>query len=118
MSAAPKISFTPEEYLSLEREATEKSEYLNGEIYAMAGGSPTHNAIAFNVSTAIGPQIKGGPCRGYSSDMRIQVDETGLYTYSDGVFVCGEPRFDDVKKDNLLNPTLIVEVLSPTTEGY
>jgi Uma2 family endonuclease len=118
MAAVPKIRYTPEQYLALDRAATQKSQYYAGEIFAMAGGSPAHNAIAFNVAVALGPLLRGRGCRGYSSDMRIKVSESGLYTYADVVVVCGQPRFDNDHQDTLLNPTLIVEVLSPTTEAY
>src|SRR5712692_10164216 len=109
---------TPEEYLARERDAEHKSEYFDGEIFAMAGGSPQHSAIIFNVNGLLFPQLRGGPCRGFNSDMRVKVSETGLYTYPDLVVLCGEPQFDDEHQDTLLNPTLIVEVLSPTTKAY
>jgi len=109
---------TPDEYLARERVAETRSEYFDGEIFAMAGGTPQHSAISFNVTVALGPQLRGGPCRGFNGDLRIKVSETGLYNYPDLVILCGEARFDDQKRDTLLNPTLIVEVLSPTTEAY
>lgn len=110
--------YTPEEYLALERKATYKSEYLNGQIFAMVGASRAHNLIASNVSREISLQLKGRPCEVYVSDMRVKVSLTGLYTYPDVVAVCGEPQFDDAERDTLLNPTIIIEVLSPSTEAY
>jgi Uma2 family endonuclease len=117
-SPAMKPDVTPAEYLARERAADTKSEYLDGEIFAKAGGTPQHSAIIFNVTVALGPQLRGGPCRGFNSDLRVKVSETGLYTYPDLMVLCGEARFDDEHRDTLLNPTLIVEVLSPTTEAY
>jgi Uma2 family endonuclease len=118
MASLPKTLVTPEEYLTREREAETRSEFFAGEIFAMAGASEEHNTIAFNVAGELHSQLKGRPCRGYSGDMRVRVSETGLYTYPDVVIVCGEPLFEDERRDTLLNPTLIVEVLSPTTEAY
>lgn len=110
--------YTPEEYLALERKAEYKSEYLEGQIYAMTGASREHNLIAGNVFREFGTQLRGRPCEVYTSDMRVKVSPTGLYTYPDVVAVCGEPRFEDAHVDTLLNPTLIVEVLSDSTEAY
>ena len=84
----------------------------------MAGGTPQHSAITFNVAAALRRQLRGSPCRGFNGDLRIKVSETGLYTYPDVVVVCGEPQFEDAQVDTLLNPTLIIEVLSRTTEAY
>jgi Uma2 family endonuclease len=109
---------TPEQYLALERQAECKSEYFDGEIFAMAGGSREHNLIVGNVVHELGTQLKGRPCETYPSDMRVKVTESGLYTYPDVVVACGETQFEDEQGDTLLNPTLIIEVLSPTTEGY
>jgi Uma2 family endonuclease len=117
-SAAVQTYFTPEEYLTLERKATTKSEYLNGQIYAMAGASREHNLITTNISTQFNVQLSEKPCEVYASDMRVKISPTGLYTYPDVVVVCNEPRFEDTHIDTLLNPTLLVEVLSPSTEAY
>jgi Uma2 family endonuclease len=84
----------------------------------MAGASRQHNLITFNFGAELGAQLKDRPCEAYSSVMRVLIGPTGLYTYPDVVAVCGEPRFADSELDTLLNPTLIVEVLSPSTEGY
>ncbi len=110
--------YTPEEYLALERKATQKSEYVNGQVFAMSGASRAHNLIAGNVYREISSQLKGRPCEAYVSDMRVKVSTTGLYSYPDVVAVCGEIRFDDEQKDTLLNPTVLVEILSSSTEAY
>jgi Uma2 family endonuclease len=117
MSAAPKPHFTPEQYLELERQAEYKSEYFAGEIFAMAGASPEHSLITANVTAAIGPQLRDGPCAPYSSDLKVRATEE-LYTYPDLTVVCGEPEYAGREREVLLNPTLIVEVLSPTTEAW
>lgn len=117
-SAAAKTRYTPEQYLALERKAEFKSEYFDGFIEAMSGTTRLHNLVAGNLLREIGNQLKGRPCEVYTADMRVRVSPTGLYTYPDVVAVCGEPRFLDGEFDTLLNPTLIVEVLSPSTEAY
>ena len=118
MSLQPKTRFTPEEYLAIERQAERKSEYFNGEIFAMAGASRKHNLIVGNVFACLHRQLRKRPCEAYSNDMRIKASSTGLYTYPDVVIVCGTPQFDDEEKDTLLNPILIIEILSKTTESY
>jgi len=118
MSLQPQQRYTPEEYLALERKAEYKSEYLAGEIFAMSGASERHNLITLNVAAALHAQFRDRPCRAYTSDMRVKVSPTGLYTYPDVVALCGEPQFDDEQRDTLLNPTVIIEVLSPSTEAY
>jgi Uma2 family endonuclease len=119
MASATEVPrFTPEQYLALERKANSKSEYDNGFIWAMAGASRAHNLIAGNLHGEIRSQLKGRPCEAYTNDMRLQVTPTGLYTYPDVMAVCGEPRFLDDETDTLLNPTMIAEVLSPSTEAY
>ena len=109
---------TAVEYLALDRESDVKSEFVDGHIYAMTGASRAHNLIAGNVFRNLANQLDGRPCESYVSDMRVKVSETGLYTYPDVVVVCGEPRFEDEHVDTLLNPTVIIEVLSPSTEAY
>ncbi len=112
-----KTSFiTAEEYLAREREAEFKSEYLNGEIFAMAGASRPHNLIAGNIYAKLHAQLEHRSCNVYPSDMRLKVSSSGLYTYPDVMVVCGEEHFDDNEEDTLLNPILIVEVLSKSTE--
>ncbi|MGA8346959.1 MAG: Uma2 family endonuclease [Isosphaeraceae bacterium] len=117
-SAATKIRFTPQEYLALERKSETRNEYYNGEIFAMAGASREHNLTVANLLRDIGNQLEDRPCESYPSDMRVFIEATGLYTYPDVSVVCGEPRFQDREVDTLLNPTVIVEVLSPSTEAY
>ncbi len=116
-SAAEKIRYTPAEYLALERKAAYKSEYLNGFIYAMAGATREHNLIAVNLSRELSSALRHRPCEVYAGDMRVRVSDTGLYTYPDVVAVCGGPRFEDGELDTLVNPTVIIEVLSPSTEA-
>jgi len=118
MSAQPQHYYTPEEYLDLERTAEYKSEYLAGEIIAMSGATEDHNVIALNISALLRNTFRGRPCRAYMSDMRVRVTANGLYTYPDIVAVCGLREFADTRRDTLLNPTVIFEVLSPSTEGY
>ncbi|CAN5820298.1 Uma2 family endonuclease [soil metagenome] len=107
---------SPEEYLVAEREAEQKSEYFGGEVVAFAGASPAHNAIVFNLAGVLYPQLRGRPCRGFPSDLRVHNPVTGSFTYPDVVVVCGEPVFHDQQRDTLLNPTLVVEILSESTE--
>ena len=117
-SSATAAYYTAAEYLALERRATYKSEYVGGHIIAMSGASRRHNLIAANISRELSSQLRGRPCESYISDMRVRVSETGLYTYPDVVAVCGDIRFADEQTDTLLNPTVIVEVLSASTEAY
>ena len=118
MSTQPQTYLTPEEYLAFEREAEVKHEYYAGEIFAFARASRQHNLMVANVIRELGNEVKGRPCEVYPSDMRVRVSPKGLYTYPDITVVCGEARFGDEHSDTLLNPTVIVEVLSPSTEGY
>ena len=118
MSAATKLKFTPEEYLTCERRAEFKSEYFRGEIFAMAGASYEHTLIKDNLARKIGNQLEPGPCRVLTSDMRVKVEAAGLYTYPDIAIVCDEPKFEDAMFDTLLNPRVIIEVLSDSTEKY
>jgi Uma2 family endonuclease len=118
MSSQAKTLLTPEEYLAIEREAEFKSEYYKGEVFAFAGASLRHNLISANILANIHTQLRGGPCSAFPSDMRITMPQTPHYTYADVVVVCGQPILDDDFKDNLLNPIVIVEVLSPSTERY
>ena len=118
MNAIPKRKLTPEEYLEIERRAEYKSEYFNGEIFAMAGAKRNHNKIVGNLTGLVWQHLKDKDCEFYPSDMRVFVPKTGLYTYPDVVVVCGEPKFQDKVFDTLLNPNLLIEVLSESTEGY
>lgn len=117
-SVAVQSHLTPAEYLALERKATTKSEYFDGQIYAMSGASRAHNLIVANLLSALHPQLSKRDCEVYANDMRVKVDVTGLYTYPDVLVVCDEPRFEDASLDTLLNPNVLVEVLSPSTEAY
>jgi len=118
MAMQPKPRITPEEYLAQERAAERKSEYFDGEVFAMAGASPAHALIVTNVVAELRDKLRSRDCTVYSSDLRVKVGATGLYTYPDVVVVCGEPQFDDEQEDTLLNPNVIVEVLSKSTQDY
>ena len=117
-SVAAQTYLTPEEYLAFERKATTKHEYLNGQIVAMSGASFAHNFITANIAIHLGIQLMDGECRVVTNDMRVKAIQTESYFYPDVVVVCGEPRAEDDAFDTLLNPTLIVEILSPSTETY
>ncbi|HYV06815.1 MAG TPA: Uma2 family endonuclease, partial [Blastocatellia bacterium] len=118
MASNPTTRYTPEEYLAYERASDTKHEYLNGEIFAMGGASSRHVLIVTNLVVELGSQVKGGPCLVYSTDLRVKVSPTGLYTYPDVIAVCNNPEFSDEQKDTLLNPVLIIEVLSDSTKDY
>ena len=117
MSAQPKHLFTEEQYLEIERKAETKSEFYNGEMFAMAGARSAHNDLVWSLISLLSPQLRP-PCRGYPSDMRVRINDTGLYTYPDVIVVCGKRQFSDATRDTLLNPSLVFEVLSPSTEAY
>lgn len=118
MSTAPHRLLTEAEYLAIERSARTKSDFYAGEMYAMAGAKRKHNLIVSNLIRVLGNQLQSKPCEIYPADMRVKVDQTGLYTYPDVVVVCGEPEFLDEHEDTLLNPTLLIEVLSESTYQY
>ncbi len=118
MSSLPERRYTPAEYLALDRAAERKSQYYAGEMFAMSGASRRHNLIVTNLVRELSGLLRSRPCEVYPSDMRVKVSRTGLYTYPDVTVVCGEPRFEDEQVDILLNPTLIIEVLSDSTEDY
>ena len=118
MSAQPQPRLTPEQYLEVERAAQFRSEYYNGRMYAMSGGTHPHAIVIGNLARELGVALKKGPCVVTTSDMRVRVSKTGLYTYPDIVVVCDPPRYGDGRHDTVLNPALIVEVLSPSTEAY
>ncbi len=109
MSPPVKNSYTPEEYLALEEAADYKSEYYQGEIFMMAGGSVNHNAISSNINTELNLALRSRPCRVFSSDMKVLVSQKGYYTYTDSMVVCGEVETD---------PLVIVEVLSPSSQDF
>jgi len=106
------------EYLSIERQSEIRHEFLDGHVYAMAGESVAHSTICFNLAVTIGAQLKDTPCRGFSPNMKVRAGEKGLYAYPDLMVACGEPAFQDERGDVLLNPVVIFEVLSPSTEAY
>jgi Uma2 family endonuclease len=118
MATAALNHYTPEEYLALERNAEFKSEYLDGRIVAMTGASIAHARIAGNLFGELRQRLRGSLCSAFISDMRVQIGGGRRYTYPDVVAVCGEPQLMDRMQDTLMNPALIVEVLSPTTEAY
>jgi Uma2 family endonuclease len=118
VQAQPTYHLTPEEYLRRERQAETKSEYWDGQVYALAGASQRHTIIVANILALAVTQFKGRSCTVHASDLRVKVRPTGLYTYPDIVIVCGRAGFEDRNRDTLLNPTVIIEVLSTSTEAY
>lgn len=117
MAAHPQ-RMTPEQYLEIERAAEVRSEFYNGRMYAMSGGSYAHVLVIGNLAFALRSVLKSRPCSVATSDLRLRVSPGGLYTYPDVIAICGEPSFADDQKDTLLNPTLVAEVLSTSTEAY
>lgn len=109
---------SPEEYLERERQAETKSEYIAGEIVAMAGATRAHAVIAMNLGASLHGQLRGRRCEVTASDTRVKIENAGVYTYPDVVVCCGDTRMEDCEQDTLLNPTVVIEVLSPSTEGY
>ena len=126
VSSQPHPRHTVEAYLQLEREAAERHEYLDGDIYLMAGESPEHGAICMNLSISIGSQLRGTPCQAFAKGAKVRsgpeprpgVSMQGLFSYPDLVVVCGDLQFHDARRDVLLNPTLIIKVLSDSTEAF
>jgi Uma2 family endonuclease len=118
MSTLPKSFITPEQYLEIDRQAERKSEYYDGEMFAMAGVGVAHNSIVWNLIASLNPHLRGRRCRGYPSDLRVRIAPDRRYSYPDVTVVCGEPEFLDEQRDVLPNPTLIVEVLSPSTASF
>jgi Uma2 family endonuclease len=118
MAAEPQPRISEEEYLRLERESEVRHEYFAGEVFAMVGASRAHNLIAGNTYASLHAQLRKRPCEIYNNDMRVRVPVTKLYTYPDIIVTCGESQFADEEFDTLLNPTIIIEVLSPSTESY
>jgi len=119
MALAPNLARLSEtEYLRLEREAEIRSEYFDGEIFAMAGGTRSHSLIATNLLGELRSRLKASDCIAYNADLKVKVEATGLLTYPDVSVVCGQQRFLDDQEDTLLNPIVIVEVLSDSTEAY
>jgi len=113
-----KQKFTIEEYLAMEEAATEKHEYYKGEIFAMSGPKVPHNTISINMLVELGNKLKGKKCRPFSSDQRIHIETNTLFTYPDISIICGEPETLNNDNWNVLNPAIIIEVLSPSTRNY
>ncbi|MGH9759508.1 MAG: Uma2 family endonuclease [Blastocatellia bacterium] len=118
MSTQPEHKYSTEDYLAFDRASETKSEYLDGVIYAMGGATARQVQIVGNVARELGNQLRDKPCVVYSTDLRVQVSQAGLYAYPDVVVVCGEPAFIDNQLDTLTNPLLVVEVLSDSTKNY
>ncbi|MDT5060788.1 MAG: hypothetical protein QOH63_1247 [Acidobacteriota bacterium] len=118
MSSLPSYLLSPEEYLAIERQAEYKSEYLDGVMYAMAGGSERHNLIAANIIISVGLQLRNRPCRVYPSDLKVRIPNSTRFFYPDVSVVCGDTKFADDERDVILNPVLIVAVLSDSTAAY
>lgn len=122
----PESLYTEDEYLALERASQERREYLDGQIYLMAGESPAHGTICTNLTIEVGSQLKGTPCRAFSKDTKVRsgpipkspYSAQGFYSFPDLVVVCGEAQYLDEHRDVLVNPNVIIEVLSPTTEAF
>jgi Uma2 family endonuclease len=117
MASLPDAPLTEEQYLRLEREAEFKSEFFEGQVFAMSGGSPNHALLSAKITSLFDRQLPPG-CRVFSSDLRIKASAARLYTYADCTVICGELQLFSDQKDVVLNPLLIAEVLSPSTEGY
>lgn len=117
MSGIPDRFFTPEEYLAFERAAERKHEYFAGRIFAMAGAKLAHIRIVRNLMLALGTRLQESDCEPLCNDMRVKT-RSGLYTYPDVVVVCGQPELEDSFKDTMLNPRILIEVLSPSTQDY
>jgi Uma2 family endonuclease len=118
MSTLPKTHLTPEQYLEIERRAERKSEYYDGEMFAMPGAAEEHGLISGNLFAQLHNQLRSSACRPFMANLRVNVPVTGLYTYPDIVVACGERKFIDAEADTLLNPVFIAEILSPSTEAY
>jgi Uma2 family endonuclease len=110
--------WTPEAYLAFERRSDMKHELIDGRIYAMSGASRAHAALSARLSGILDHQLRGRKCRAFSSDLRVKVPATGIYTYPDLSVVCGRVELEDERADTLLNPTLLAEILSPSTQAY
>lgn len=118
VSGARLHRYTYLEYLALERGANVRHEFLDGEIYAMAGGTREHAAICANITSLLSAQLRGRGCQAHSSDLRVRVLETGLATYPDVTVVCKHADLDPYDRNTITNPTLVVEVSSPSTAAY
>jgi Uma2 family endonuclease len=118
MQVTEKRYYTPEEYLQLEEVADYKSEYIDGEIIPMAGGSTNHNRIALNLSAALNFAFKQQDYEVFMGDVRLWIPKRRIYTYPDVMIIAGEPEYFNNRQDTILNPQVIIEVLSKSTKGY
>ena len=118
MSTEPLRHLSPADYLAIERQAETKHEYVDGEVFAMAGASERHNLIVAHLVADLDAQMRGRPCRVYPGDLRVAVSVDGPFYYPDVVAVCEQPRLLDAERDTLLNPAVVIEVLSPSTEAF
>lgn len=120
MTALPKIAeiYTPEEYLEFERNAAERHEFVDGYLAEMAGESLSHSRICVNINREVSNGLLGKKCEALSPNMKVRTSDASLFSYPDLTIVCGEPQFHDCKKDVIVNPKVIFEVLSPATEKY
>ncbi|MBI2926017.1 MAG: Uma2 family endonuclease [Verrucomicrobia bacterium] len=118
MSVAEKLKITSQEYLAAERQSETKHEFFDGELFARAGGTRRHSLIAVNVASELNQQLAGKPSQVFNSDLRVKIEATGLYTYPDVQVGCGHLRFEEGEEDTLLNPKIIVEVLSDSTAAW
>jgi Uma2 family endonuclease len=118
VNAAAKLSLTEAEYLAFERDAETRHEFVNGELVAMAGGTPLHAAVSGAVFLALGSRLRGQPCRPYNSDLRVHLASTGLYCYPDVTVVCGSLELHPDDRNVVRNPSVVVEVYSPSTQSY
>lgn len=109
---------SPEEYLAVERESDTKSEYFDGTVYAMTGASLRHIQIVSNLTIELGTQLRARPCRALPSEMKVRLPDSRKFFYPDMTVVCGKPLFHDERTDIILNPVLVIEVLSPSTEAF
>lgn len=116
--AYSKKSYTIEEYLEMENASSEKHEYYKGEIFAMAGTKMAHNEITSNLATELGAQLKGSGCKPYGSDLRIYVEKNSLFTYPDLSVICGKKESRNNDDFNILNPSVLFEVLSESSKDY
>lgn len=117
-TAASKTHLTPEQYEEIEERSEVRHEYYRGEMFAMAGATREHNVIAANIARSLGNQLEERRCDVYQTVMRVLLNATGLYAYPNVVVVCGTPQFANHKKTTLVNPTILVEILPPSTEDY
>jgi Uma2 family endonuclease len=117
MASQPAEPLTEEQYLHIERQAETKSEFHDGEMFAMAGASPNHALLANRIGALLDRRMPPG-CRTFNADLRIKIQSAGLYTYADCSVICGDLQYAGDQRDAILNPLLIVEVFSPSTEGY